>query len=56
MAGKAKLLRPPHVWANGKSGVQEDARYARWSRSAVRAMKNGTYDWSQHQEQQLKGI
>lgn len=44
----AKLLRPPHVWI-GKSLV-EDRRYVRWTLDQIRAMKNGTYDWSTHTE------
>lgn len=54
--GKVKMLRPPHVWENGKTGVQEDKRYARFSRKQVREMKNGVYDWAEHQFRPLKGI
>lgn len=44
-----KTLRPPLIWA-GKSLI-EDQRYDRWTPQQVSAMKHGTYNWSQHQEQ-----
>lgn len=44
----AKMLRPPHVWM-GKSLV-EDQRWVRWTPDQIRSMRNGTYDWSRHEE------
>ena len=52
MAG-SKQLRPPFIW-NGKQPI-EDTRYARWSQDQIKAMKNGTYDWSKHEEKQVLG-
>lgn len=54
MSGE-KVLRPPFVWRSQKAGLVEDERYQRWSQQQVRAMRDGTYDWSTHQEARADG-
>jgi hypothetical protein len=44
----AKILRPPLVWT-GKELVV-NTRFKPWSNLQLRDMKNGTYDWSKHEE------
>lgn len=48
---EAKILRPPFKWSDQKLGLLEDGQYKRWSVVQLRAMKNGTYDWKEHEEQ-----
>lgn len=52
---EAKILKPPFKWDNQKSGLQENQQYRRWTEEQVRAMKNGTYDWSKHEEVRVNG-
>lgn len=49
MAGKVGQLRPPFIWMP-KIGLQEAPHLLRWTPQQIREMKNGTYDWSKHQE------
>lgn len=45
-----KTFRPPFVWANQKTGLVEDPHAVRWTPAQIRAMKNGIYDWANHEE------
>lgn len=49
----AKKLRPPFKWGDSKSGLIEDQQYKRWSIDIVRSMRNGTYDWKNHEEKRV---
>lgn len=52
MASTAKILRPPFKWAETRQ-VVEDQQYKRWDQNKIRAMKNGTYDWKNHEEERI---
>lgn len=46
-----KYLRPPLIWANQKIGLIEAPGLKRWTSEQIKAMHNGTYDWSKHEDQ-----
>lgn len=49
----AKLLRPPFRMVGDE--LVEDSRYQYWTEIQIKAMRNGTYDWSKHEEVRTDG-